>query len=68
MVNYDKGGKNIQWGNSLSLSLFFFFFKDFIYLFMRDRERGRLHVGSLMRDSILGLQDHALGQRQALIC
>ena len=55
------------------------FFKDFIYLFMRDththteRERGRdtgrgrsrLHTGSLMRDSIPGLQDHALNQRQA---
>ena len=29
----------------------------------RDRGRGRsrLHAGSLMRDSILGLQDHALG-------
>ena len=46
------------------------------YLFMRDRERERkreaeaqrkskLHAGSLMRDSILGLQDHALGWRQA---
>ena len=52
------------------------FFKDFIYLFMRDRERererererrntgrgrSRLHAGSPMRDSIPGLQDHALG-------
>ena len=45
--------------------------KDFIYLFMRDiereggrdtgRERSRLHAGSPMRDSIPGLQDHALG-------
>ena len=40
----------------------------------RERERGRdtgrrrsrLHAGSPMRDSIPGLQDHALGQRQAL--
>ena len=40
----------------------------------RERERGRdtgggrsrLHARSLMRDSILGLQDCALGQRQAL--
>ena len=40
---------------------------------MRDRERGRdtgrgrsrLHAGSLMWDSNLGLQDRALGQRQA---
>ena len=39
---------------------------------MRDREKGRdtgrgrsrLHAGSPMWDSILGLQDHTLGQRQ----
>ena len=51
------------------------FFKDFIYLFMRntereaetqperevERERSRLHAGSLMWDTIPGLQDHALG-------
>ena len=52
-----------------------FFFKDlFIYLlFMRERERERERqrekqapcTGSLMWDSIPGLQDHALGQRQA---
>ena len=52
------------------------FFKDFIYLFMKDtegergrdtgRRRSRLHAGSPMWDSILGLQDHALGRRQAL--
>ena len=43
--------------------------KDFIYLFMRDiergrdtgRERSRLHTRSLMWDSILGLQGHTLG-------
>ena len=42
----------------------------------RERERGRdtgrgrsmLHAGSLMWDSIPGLQDHALGQRQMLNC
>ena len=27
----------------------------------RQRERSRLHAGSPMWDSILGLQDHALG-------
>ena len=40
----------------------------------RERERGKdtgrgrsgLHVGNPMRDSILGLWDHALYQRQAL--
>ena len=50
------------------------FFKDFIYIFMRDTERGRdidrgrsgLHAGSLMWDLIPGLQDHALGGRQVL--
>ena len=30
------------------------------------RERGRLHAGSLIWDSIPGLQDHILGQRQPL--
>ena len=55
----------------------FFFFKIF-YLFMidieRERERGidtgrgrsRIHAGSLMQDSIPGLQDRTQGQRQAL--
>ena len=34
---------------------------------VRDRGRGRnrLHARSLMWDSNLGLQDHALGRRQA---
>ena len=32
----------------------------------RGRERIRLHTGCLMWDSIPGLQDHALGQRQVL--
>ena len=56
--------------------------KDFIYLFMRHRERerererqrdrdtgkgrSRPHAGSPMQNSILGLQDHVLDQRQAL--
>ena len=43
-----------------------------IYLIMRDteRERGRdrgrsrLHAGNPTQDTILGLRDHALGQRQ----
>ena len=49
------------------------FFKRF-YLFMRERERergrdtgrgrSRLRAGSLIWDSIPGLQDDALGQRQ----
>ena len=50
------------------------FFKKRFYLFIheteRERERGRgrsrLHAGSLMWDSIPGLQDHALGPRQVL--
>ena len=52
------------------------FFLVFIYLFMIDteRERGRdtgggrsrLYAGSPTWDSIPGLQDRALGQRQAL--
>ena len=32
------------------------------------RGRSRLHAGSLMWDLIPGLQDHALGRRQALNC
>ena len=60
--------------------LFYFIFKDFIYSLMRDtqrerekergrdtdRGRNRPHAGSPIWDSIPGLQDHALGQRQAL--
>ena len=56
--------------------IFFLIFKDLIYLFMRDTERereaetdrgrSRLPAGSLTWDSIPGLQDHTLGQRQAL--
>ena len=53
---------------------FFFSCKYLIYLFMRERERGRdtdrgrsrLHAGSPMWDSIPGPQDHTPGQRQAL--
>ena len=54
-----------------------FFLKDFIYLFVRDtnrerqrhrQRRSRLHAGSLMWNSIPGLQDHALGGRQAPNC
>ena len=52
------------------------FFKDFIYLFMRNTQRGRdtgrgrsrLHKGSPKWDLILGLQDHTLSQRQTLNC
>ena len=52
----------------------FYFFKDFIYLFMRDTERGRdtgrgrsrPHAGNPMWDLIPVPQDQALGQRQAL--
>ena len=33
----------------------------------RQREKQAPRTGSLMWDSILGIQDHALGQRQALI-
>ena len=54
--------------------LCFFLFNDFIYLFMRDTQRERQRhrqrekqapcTGSPMWDSIPGLQDGALGQRQ----
>ena len=62
--------------HALSHNYLFIYFKDFIYLFMRreregkrEREReaetqgkrSRLHEGSLMWDSIPGLQDHILG-------
>ena len=50
------------------------FIQDFIYLFMRDIERGRaidrgrsrLPVGSPMQDMTPGPQDHNLSQRQML--
>ena len=52
----------------------FLFFKIYFYLFMRGterdrdigRRRSRLPVGSLMQDSIPGLWDHNLSQRQTL--
>ena len=53
----------------------FLFFQDFIYLFMRDTERERQRQRQREKQApckepdvglILGLQDHALGQRQAL--
>ena len=54
------------------LFYFFYFFKDFIYLLMRDTERGRdigrgrskLLMGNPMWDSIPGPQDHNLSQRK----
>ena len=59
--------------------ILFYFLKIYLFIhsFMidieRERERGkdtgrgrsRLHTGSPTRDSIQGLQDRALGQRQA---
>ena len=50
------------------------FFKNFMYLFMRDTERGRdtgrgrsrPHAGSPTWDSIPGPRGHALSQRQML--
>ena len=54
---------------------FIIFLKIYLFIYDRHRERergrdtgggrSRLHAGSLTRDSILGLQDRALGQRQA---
>ena len=48
-----------------------FFFKIYLFIYDRHRERGRdtgggrsrFHAGSPMWDSILGLQDHALGPK-----
>ena len=51
---------------------FSFFFFKVLFIHERHTERGRgrsrPHVGSPMRDSILGLQDHTLGQRQVPNC
>ena len=38
----------------------------FIYSWETQAERSRLHAGSPMWDSIPGLQDHVLGQREGL--
>ena len=47
---------------------FFLRFRLFIHERHRDTGRGRsrLHAGRLIWDSILGLQDHAVGCREAL--
>ena len=58
----------------LFLFIYLFCFKDFIYLFMRDTERGRdtgrgrsrPPMRSLIWDLIPGPRDHALSQRQTL--
>ena len=63
--------KNLSW-----LSFIYLFFKDFLYLFMRDTERGRdtgrgrsrLPVRSLMWVLIPGPRDHDLSWRQMLNC
>ena len=59
----------------VAIVFLYFFLKDFIDLFMRDRERerergrdtdrgkSRLPAGGPMWDLIQGLQDPALGQR-----
>ena len=72
--------EEMEAGN-LQSGYFFFFLRLYLFLHERDthtererekeresrgRGRSRLHAGSLMWDWILGLQDHALGQRQAL--
>ena len=68
MSSYIWGWLPVVVGSSFDGTLFFL--KIFIYLFMRDTERGsrdtgrgrcRLHAGSPMWDLILGIQDHALG-------
>ena len=63
----------LAWGTEWYFA-FIFFKKDFIYLFMIERERGRdtergrsrLHAGSPTQDSIPGPQGHDLGPRQML--
>ena len=56
--------------NFFILFYFILFVKDFIYLFMRDRDTGRgrsrLHAGSPMWDLIPELQDDIMSRRQML--
>ena len=59
----------------LGVEITFFFFNFYLFMIVTERERERQRhrqrekqapcTGSLMWDSIPGLQDHALGQRQA---
>ena len=56
---------------SLSLVVQHFLKKDYLFLIDIERERQRhrekqAHAGSPTRDSISGLQDHTLGQKQVL--
>ena len=59
---------------AVSTSFIYLFFKAFIYLFMRDTERGRdtgrgrsrLHAGSPTWDSIPGPWGYTLGRKQTL--
>ena len=67
-------GSAQPWPAGLPGSFFFFFLIFYLFIHERHRERGRdtgrersrLHAGSLMWDSIPGLQDYALDQRQKL--
>ena len=67
--------RETQWSCSENFYLCIFkFLKKILFIHERHTERGRnivrersrLHPGSPMWDSIQGLQDHALGQRQTL--
>ena len=61
LIWVDNHIKSSQPGTSKFIYLFF---KDFIHLFMRNRERlrdrSKLHAGSLTWDLILGLEDPGL--------
>ena len=80
LTEFDLVSEVCFW-NLVVISTFLkYFFKIYLFIYDRQRERererergrdtgggrSRLHTGSPMGDSILGLQDHALGQRQAL--
>ena len=66
-VKVKTNGLSYKWSKIMETK---YFKKDFIYLFMRDtdigRGRSRLPMGSSMWDSIPGLWDHDLSQRQTL--
>ena len=69
-----------QWWFFILFFIYYYYFLKILFLYSwetqrergrgrdTDRGRSRLHAGSLSRDSIPGLQNCTLGQRQALNC
>uniref|UniRef100_A0A8C0MV96 Serine/threonine-protein kinase OSR1 n=1 Tax=Canis lupus familiaris TaxID=9615 RepID=A0A8C0MV96_CANLF len=74
IVEEPQSNRSVTFKLVLFFFFFFFFLRFYLFIHERHRERGRdigrersrIHAGSPMWNSIPGLQDHALSQRQTL--